>query len=431
MSERLNILGFEVDKVDAKSAVLKVEEFLQKSEQSYVVTLNSELIVKSAREFLKEGDSGLGEIIKGADLVVSDSVGVLLASKILARKFNEGKKLSERVAGVDLMLEICKLAIKKNLKCFLLGGALGSGELCKEKLKEVFGDELQIAGCYEKGDGSEWYDEEIINEINKVRPEIIFVAYGGGKQERWISRNKAKLGKAKVLMGVGGAFDFITGLKPINAGKLNFGKTRRAPKIFQKLWLEWLWRLILQPWRIRRVVDAILGMLFYTFCYWIRVSNKYRDNVMVGIYREVEAGREFLICNREDDHQHWQFVQGGLEKGDSWEEAAKREMKEEIGLINKNVFKIEKTLEKENKYLWPIGVALGRRGYQMKGQRQVLVLVKYWGDDKEDLDLENEWAEDLFYDYRWVSAKKVLEVIHPLRKKAVKLFLENEIWKKE
>jgi len=153
--------------------------------------------------------------------------------------------LPERVTGTDLMKDMLERASKNgnSYGIFLLGARDGVAEQIRKNY--MFKDKnCRIIGTYE---GSPDVDEEldIIAKINELRPDILFVAYGSPSQEKWISRNLKKMPSVKVAMGVGGAFDFIS------------ENVKRAPMFWRKAGLEWFWRLVRQPRRLRRIWNAV------------------------------------------------------------------------------------------------------------------------------------------------------------------------------
>lgn len=227
---KISFLGVKVDKQSRKEALEKVVQMAIDGKKHYIVTPNPEFVI------LAQEDKEFAKILNRADLAVPDGIGLVWASKLLYGK--DG--LKERITGVDLMADMCQLAAQRNWSVFLLGAKEGVAKKCAQKLELKYG--LRVLGTY-----SGWADQsedrkvrQIINQKIGNRPcHFIFVAYGAGKQEKWIERNLAKI-PARVAMGVGGSFDFLS------------GEVRRAPKLIRKLGLEWFWRLVSQPWRWRR-----------------------------------------------------------------------------------------------------------------------------------------------------------------------------------
>lgn len=234
---KINILGVQIDNFTKTDVLEKVEHFLLDGRQHYIVTPNPEMVVaaRKDKEFL--------EILNKADLAVPDGFGIILASHFLRRPF------LERIRGVDLMLDICRLAEQKSCSVYLLGGEEGIARAAAEELQKRF-LHLKIAGA-ESGGKMEISDLrfkilDLIKKIDNAKPDILFVALGAGKQEKFIADNLDKMPSIKIAMGVGGAFDFIS------------GKIKRAPGWMRKIGLEWLWRFFLEPWRWKRILNATM-----------------------------------------------------------------------------------------------------------------------------------------------------------------------------
>jgi N-acetylglucosaminyldiphosphoundecaprenol N-acetyl-beta-D-mannosaminyltransferase len=194
----------------------------KQSEKYYVVTPNPELLV------IANKDSGYREVLNNAKLALIDGIGVVLAGKLL------GKPLKERVHGVDLVEMLCSEVSKKPITV----GFLGAGPSVAVKTAECLQKKYQ-------GLKISMVSEEWSEELKSKKTDILFVAFGSPKQEIWISENLNQL-PVKVVIGVGGAFDFIS------------GNVRRAPMFMRKLGLEWLFRLIIQPWRIKRQLKLFI-----------------------------------------------------------------------------------------------------------------------------------------------------------------------------
>ncbi len=169
--------------------------------------------------------------LQKAALCVPDGIGVLWAGRL------RGWPLRERVAGSDFVPRLASEAARQGWRIFFLGAAPGVAEQTAEILKRR-NPGLRVAGCY-AGSPARAEEDEIVARIQRTHADIVLVAYGAPKQDLWLARNLARTG-AVVGVGVGGAFDFIAGL------------TRRAPRWMQNLGIEWLYRLINEPWRWRR-----------------------------------------------------------------------------------------------------------------------------------------------------------------------------------
>ncbi len=224
---KVSILGVEVDAVDMPGAIRILEEFIQARTPRLIATADSSGIVQA------QTDPELREIYGRADLVTPDSHGVLWAAR------RQGVALPERVSGVDLLEALCRLSAEKGYRLAFLGAAPGVAELAAERLR------LKYPGCHIVGARHGYFppesDEVVAEEIAALRPDALFVAMGIPRQEKFILKTQSIIG-APVAMGVGGSLDVFS------------GKTRRAPKLFQRLKLEWLWRLLLNPKKIGKVM---------------------------------------------------------------------------------------------------------------------------------------------------------------------------------
>lgn len=221
----LEIFGCRVDRVAMAEVISRCHAFLQQGGPHYVVTADTSGIV------IAQDDPEHKRIMNEADLVTPDSIGVVWAS----RRF--GKPVPERVPGVDTMEALCKLAAEEGYRVFLLGAAPGVAELAAKNLQARFPG-LTIAGT-RNGYFAPTDEPDIIAEIRSARPDILFVAFGIPKQEKWISAHLQETG-VKLAMGVGGSFDAFAGI------------VKRAPRIVQRLHLEWLWRTLANPKKIRK-----------------------------------------------------------------------------------------------------------------------------------------------------------------------------------
>ena len=235
---RLNILDIPIDVLTRKSTLLKIEEFLRSAGQFHVMTPNPEMLVEARNnpEFKK--------VLQESDLNIPDGTGLVFFIRKIIKESDRGSRIAdriERVTGTDIMQDICA---RTSERVFLLGAATGIAEEASKRLKER-NPSLQIVGTY-AGSPKEEDENIILEKINSCSPTLLFVAYGAPAQDMWISRNLEKLPSVKIAMGIGGAFDFIS------------GKRKRAPKWIQKLGLEWLFRLMLEPRRIKRIWRAVV-----------------------------------------------------------------------------------------------------------------------------------------------------------------------------
>lgn len=221
------ILGVRTDNVNYDQALSLVEGFIESGTPHQVVTVNPEFIVAA------QSDDDFRSILNASSLALPDGVGLLWAARFL------GHPIQERVTGTDTVQRIAALAAQKGYGLFLLGAAPGVAVATAARLCQTHPG-LRIVGTHA---GSPALEEEyeIVRLIQRAKPDILFVAYGAPRQDKWIARNLERLG-VPVAMGVGGAFDFIS------------GRVKRAPRWLQRLGLEWLQRLACEPWRWRRML---------------------------------------------------------------------------------------------------------------------------------------------------------------------------------
>ena len=231
----MEILGVQIGRVTADEATSLVVGMVGDGQRHYIVTPNPEFLVLAHR------DRDFKKVLNGADLAVPDGVGLSWASLFL-----DGRWVS-RITGVGFLLGLCAQAEARRWKVFLLGAAPGVAENTAEVLVNRYPG-LQIVGTY-CGEGSPVFDQQTREAIKErvagAHIDLLFVAYGHGKQERWIARNLSHL-PVSVAVGVGGAFDFIS------------GRVRRAPRWWRWLGLEWLWRFFAEPWRAGRTFNAVV-----------------------------------------------------------------------------------------------------------------------------------------------------------------------------
>ena len=229
MENKTFLLGVGINNLKIKDVLELIIKGLGKSDEKYyVVTPNPEILV------LADSNPGYKNVLNGAKLALPDGIGVMMASTLLS------KPLRERISGVDLMENLCKEVSKRPITVGFLGAGSNVAELTAECLRGKY------LGLKVNFTGQEWNFEKKYPET-----DILFVAFGSPKQEIWIAENLSKL-PVKVAIGVGGAFDFVS------------GKVRHAPVFMRKLGLEWLFRLIIQPWRIKRQV-RLIKFIFLVF----------------------------------------------------------------------------------------------------------------------------------------------------------------------
>jgi len=224
---KTNILGCQVDKLTMDEAVKKVESYIKNKENRHIITLNAEILYRAL------SDEKLKTVINQADLVTPDGAGIVWASRKL------GDPVPERVTGIDLMEALVKEASHKGWKLYLYGAAPGVAELAAANLQKKYKN-LNIVGTKDGYISSDLMPD-LVADIQAKKPDILFVALGAPKQEFWINMYKEII-HVPVSIGVGGSFDVLA------------GQVKRAPKLFQDLHAEWLYRLIKEPWRYKRMM---------------------------------------------------------------------------------------------------------------------------------------------------------------------------------
>ena len=246
MRKTISIFGVKIDKLTKREVLEKVEGYLNESATRTIYTPNTEIVMEAKK------DEKLKQILNDGDIVIPDGIGLIYAAKIKKRS------LPERVTGCDVSFEMLEIANKKGYSVFLLGGKEGIAKQAGDNLKKEYTN-IKLAGTqngYFKGAhiGCPGHQEEkeIVENINASNADILFVGLGAPKQEIWIDENKKSL-NCKVIIGNGGTVDILA------------GTVARAPEIYQKLGLEWLYRLAKDPKRIKRqmvIPQFILTILF-------------------------------------------------------------------------------------------------------------------------------------------------------------------------
>jgi N-acetylglucosaminyldiphosphoundecaprenol N-acetyl-beta-D-mannosaminyltransferase len=247
----IQILGVRVDDITMQEASDRIAALIAGGGAHQVATVNPEFIMAAQR------DPEFAAVLSRTALNVPDGVGVLWAAKRL------GHPIRERVAGVDLVRELCARGSQYKWRAYFLGAREGIAERAAASLAFQY-QGLIVAGTY-AGSPRPAYDKETVARVARARPNLLFVAYGAPAQDKWLARNLALVTAQAVTdavdqtsaqlrenpsglvgIGIGGAFDFITGIQ------------QRAPEAIQRMGLEWLYRLLREPQRWRRQI-ALVG----------------------------------------------------------------------------------------------------------------------------------------------------------------------------
>jgi N-acetylglucosaminyldiphosphoundecaprenol N-acetyl-beta-D-mannosaminyltransferase len=223
----VDVLGIRVHNVTMHQAISLIRDMALSGASHHVIPVNPELIMAAQK------DESFRHVLNSASLVLPDGVGILVAARLA------GLRVKERVTGVDTVCNLANIAQEHGLRLFLLGAASGVAERVAERLQKEHPG-LEIVGTY-AGSPDPKEEEEICSRIRAANPDILLVAYGAPQQELWVARNSERL-NVPVAMCVGGTFDFISGF------------ATRAPGWMQRLGLEWMFRLIQEPRRFRRML---------------------------------------------------------------------------------------------------------------------------------------------------------------------------------
>ena len=222
---KYDILGVNVDNATMSEAVAQLSEYIDTTDAHMVVTPNAEIL------YVCHEDEEIKKIINSASFVAPDGIGVVYAAK------SYGTPLKEKVPGCELGYNLLFEAVKKNAGVFLFGAKPGVAEKATEKLTEKLPG-LRVVGTHHGYFDS---DNEIITNIKEKKPDLLIVCLGSPRQEIWVYENKEMLSGVGAIMCLGGALDVWA------------GNVKRAPALLIKLRLEWLWRMICEPKRMKNL----------------------------------------------------------------------------------------------------------------------------------------------------------------------------------
>ena len=224
---RVEVCGIEFDDLSIQEAVEHALWLMEEGRSVIAVTPNAEIVLKARK------NKTLRSVLRSAELVLADGAGVVQASRI------QGKPLHHRVPGIDFCSALLARMAELGQRVFLLGGVEGVAEEAGNRLAARYPG-LVIAGTH-----NGYFDAEqsyaIIEQINASAPDLLIVCLGSPKQELWMKRSADRL-LVGMMIGLGGTLDIYS------------GRVERAPENWRRLGLEWLYRLIREPRRIRRVI---------------------------------------------------------------------------------------------------------------------------------------------------------------------------------
>ncbi len=240
MRDTIKILGVPIDNVTLDDVAVITKNLIEKSNKTckMIFAPNVEFIMTAQK------DKTFFDILQASELSTPDSIGIMIGAKLQKKKFKQ------RIPGQAYFRKIIETGEKEGWTFYLLGGSQDVIEKTKKNIESLY-PKVKIVG-YHNGYLDENTEKEVINEINILEPNVLFVAMGAPKQEKWIYNHKDVL-KVDVATGQGGTFDYEA------------GRIKRAPVFIQKIGMEWLWRLMKEPKRIirMRVLPLYLLKLFF------------------------------------------------------------------------------------------------------------------------------------------------------------------------
>lgn len=361
----------------------KICQFLRGKKQHQVVTPNPEFLLTAMT------DEHFHYILEHASLAVPDGIGLKFAAWLRGRNIY-------RLAGSDLVLDILACAQEYELSVAILNysASLSQNKTLDKKLRQRYPHLKFLIHSVDRQPFN--YN---LSALKKFAPTVLLCTLGAPYQDKLIWELLPQLPSARLGMGVGGSFDFLT------------KALRRAPQLFRWLGLEWLWRLFLEPVkRSKRIYRAVIVFAWQAFKTTYLNRFFYRKNVVGFIFNQQQ---EVLLLNSNKTlEDYWKMPQGGVDPGENYQQAIKREMTEEIG---NNHFTILACYKNIFKYKWNYNY--GIMGY--KGQKQTLYILKYTGQPQDiRLSLEHKGL-------KWVPITRLIQEADPITEQAYELFLQK------
>ncbi|MBI5530364.1 MAG: WecB/TagA/CpsF family glycosyltransferase [Candidatus Doudnabacteria bacterium] len=433
---KVSVAGLNIDSITKADFLHQLLLRIKQNQKTFVITPYSEFLFHALK------NPGLMQVYNRADFSLADGIGIFWAKKYLelplTAKTYVGKilqswwqlkyslaaiifyprwiksALPEKIVGADLVWNLAKMAAENNLSIFIFGGEGDVPELAAKKLLAKYSN-LKIAGTSNKLLNDPGLDEEII----KASPDLLLAGLKAVDQELWLASKIEKL-PAKVFIGLGGTFDYLA------------GKRANPPKFMRYAGLEWLYRLITQPFRYKRIINATWGLGIGLLRYKVFNSYPLRPNAAVVL---LNSENQVMICRRNpadfrvdmtgeatqgERENYWQFPQGGIDRNEDIVQAAARELMEETNITQvKHLY----TSARKNIYYWSNA---GRhlwinRNFLFKGQEQSIVYFRFIGKDEEIKFPE----DDELMEHRWVEASDLDKVAAKERFNLVRLAQED------
>lgn len=421
---KIDVAGLKIDAITKQDLLAQIAERVSRKQKTFVVTPYSEFLYASLRS--KE----VRALFNSADFSIPDGVGVIWAHAFMSQPITAKnyylkviqtwcqvvwtgasillspksiyKDIPEKIVGADLAWDLAELAAKNNFSVYILGGHGETDKIAAQKLLQKFPN-LKIAGTSNKKAD----DPSIFSDLVKAAPDMILVGLGPITQEKWIAENLKDL-PSSFGIGLGGTFDYIAGVKVA------------PPKFVRAIGLEWLYRLITQPARIKRIFNATWGLILGLVRVKVHDTFPLRSNACAVV---VNSKKEVLLCQKIESKfrkklvDYWQFPQGGIDENENPVDGAQRELREETGISSVKVIGHSKYT---NIYIWENSVhpVITPKQFRYRGQKQITTFFLFEGDDSEiQIDM------DEFVSYRWVPMDQVITVIHQERREHAKIVL--------
>ncbi len=436
---RLSIAGMLVSTCTKQELLQFLQTRIASHTQTFVVTAYSEFLYTALRkpEYLT--------IFNSADCILADGVGILWAEHFLRQPFVSKSfigqifeaylqvawtgaqilfsphslytHIPEKIPGSDLIWDMSQLAQSINASIFILGGFGDTPARVGTILTKRFPG-LRIVGTSNKGPN----DPEVLEAVRRARPDMLFVAYGPLRQERFIADHIASL-PVSVAIGLGGTFDYLV------------GNVTAPPRFIRSIGLEWFFRLITQPKRLVRIKHATWDLVRMLVRYKVFNARGYRQNVVCVVFntegKVLIAKKSFreLVAARVPKELRadpvWQFPQGGVDRHETHKDAAIRELYEETGIRSAEFITFSKSL---HQYTWNNAMRplvfdryfiINR--FRAKGQEQHIAYFRFQGQISEiHLDTRelSEW--------QWVKPEDLHTIIQKERLPVVEI-LQNDL----
>ncbi|MEI8361040.1 MAG: WecB/TagA/CpsF family glycosyltransferase [bacterium] len=386
---KVNILGVNLSNLSRNAVERKIDDYLKVNQQKLIVTPNAEFILAA------QHDEEFFYILNHADLAVLDGSGPQLAARLIGHNI-------ERYPGADLVQYVLGLASEQRLKVLILNWQHGLSS--EHDLRLML--QTKYPGAIAKVmDCSRTEKKLDVTMINDFKPQIILSTLGAPFQEKMLYHLRGGVPSLSLVMGIGGALDFLT------------GKIARAPQVMRLIGVEWLWRLYKQPQRLGRIWNAV-AVFLYKFIKWqFILPYLYRPNVACFLYKKSPSGHVVLMVERADMSGHWQLPQGGTD-GESIERAGRRELFEELGVTQFETRRVYKNVFRYNFHKQRRAEVQRHLGY--KGQKQSLYVAEYLGSDEHFAI--NFWDHTA---WRWVPVDRLLTQTYEIRRDGYQKFLDK------